>query len=43
LMKTIMTECHFYDEEENYKSFDNGAEDKSPVIGVLRKVMPETV
>lgn len=41
-MKTIMTECHFYDEEVNYTSFDNGAEDKSPVIGALRQVMPPT-
>lgn len=39
-MKTIMTECHFYDETTNYASFDNG-EDKSEVIGTLRKVMPD--
>ncbi|XP_024390435.1 omega-6 fatty acid desaturase, chloroplastic [Physcomitrium patens] len=40
LMKVIMTECHYYDPEKNYTSFDNG-EDKSPVIGTLRKVMPD--
>jgi omega-6 fatty acid desaturase (delta-12 desaturase) len=40
LMKTIMTECHFFDPEVNYASFDNG-EDKSAVIGTLRKVMPD--
>ena len=39
-MKTIMTECHFYDPEENYTSFDNG-EQKSSVISTLRKVMPD--
>lgn len=39
-MKTIMTECHFYDETKNYASFDND-EDKSEIIGTLRKVMPD--
>lgn len=42
LMKTIMTECHFFDPEVNYASFDGG-EEKSAVIGTLRKVMPDIV
>lgn len=41
-MKVIMTECHFFDPETNYASFDNG-EDKSAVISTLRKVMPDAV
>jgi omega-6 fatty acid desaturase (delta-12 desaturase) len=42
LMKVIMTECHFFDPETNYASFDNG-DDKSAVISTLRKVMPDAV
>ncbi|BBN09957.1 acyl-lipid omega-6 desaturase (Delta-12 desaturase) [Marchantia polymorpha subsp. ruderalis] len=42
LMKTIMTQCHFYDEEKNYAPFDDGLEVESKVIGPLRKVMPNT-
>ncbi|KAJ7552407.1 hypothetical protein O6H91_06G054400 [Diphasiastrum complanatum] len=40
LMKTIMTECHIYDTEHNYASFDNGSQDQSRVIRMLRRVMP---
>eukprot|EP00271_Cylindrocystis_brebissonii_P001231 TRINITY_DN11559_c0_g1_i2.p1 TRINITY_DN11559_c0_g1~~TRINITY_DN11559_c0_g1_i2.p1 ORF type:complete len:455 (+),score=71.65 TRINITY_DN11559_c0_g1_i2:360-1724(+) len=39
LMKTIFTECHFYDPEENYTSFDSKGR-KAPVISTLRTVMP---
>jgi omega-6 fatty acid desaturase (delta-12 desaturase) len=38
LMKTIFTDCHIYDPEENYVPFDR-AED-SPIISTLRKFMP---
>lgn len=38
LMKTIFTECHFYDEERNYAPFDDTQ--KAPLIGALRKTMP---
>lgn len=38
LMKTIFTQCHFYDEKDNYASFDNNG--KAPIISTLRKVMP---
>jgi omega-6 fatty acid desaturase (delta-12 desaturase) len=40
LMKTIMTTCHVYDEERNYVPIDEGVEE-SPVIGSVRKLMPE--
>ena len=38
LMKTIFTDCHIYDPEVNYVSFEKA--EKSPIISVLRKVMP---
>ncbi|CAM6093094.1 unnamed protein product [Calypogeia fissa] len=42
LMKTIMTQCHIYDEEKNYVALDEGFEE-SKVIGSLRKLMPEAM
>ncbi|KAH7432887.1 hypothetical protein KP509_07G044600 [Ceratopteris richardii] len=41
LMKTIMTDCHVYDEEKNYVPFDEGQKE-SKVLGILRRVMPNT-
>ncbi|CAK9168842.1 unnamed protein product [Ilex paraguariensis] len=41
LMKTILTICHVYDEEENYVAFDKLAPDESQPITFLKKVMPD--
>lgn len=41
LMKTIMTVCHVYSEEQNYVSFDEIAPDESQPITFLKKVMPD--
>ena len=38
LMKTIFTDCHIYDPELNYVSFERA--EKSSIISVLRKIMP---
>ena len=38
LMKTIFTDCHIYDPEMNYGSYESA--EKSAIISVLRKVMP---
>lgn len=43
LMKTIFTECHFYDEERNYAAFDDGLEKESPILAPLRKLMPNKI
>lgn len=40
LMKTIMTKCHIYDEENNYVAFDEGLPEESKIIGFVRKMMP---
>eukprot|EP00249_Psilotum_nudum_P026976 c34152_g1_i1 orf=245-1597(+) len=42
LMKTIMTKCHIYDEEENYIAFDTNCAEECKIIGTLRRVMPDT-
>uniref|UniRef100_A0A2N9FWT7 Fatty acid desaturase domain-containing protein n=1 Tax=Fagus sylvatica TaxID=28930 RepID=A0A2N9FWT7_FAGSY len=41
LMKTIMTICHVYDEEQNYVPFDQLAPEESQPITFLRKAMPD--
>lgn len=41
LMKTIMTICHVYNEEQNYVSFEDIAPEDSAPIKFLRKVMPD--
>eukprot|EP00252_Welwitschia_mirabilis_P017664 TRINITY_DN390_c0_g1_i1.p1 TRINITY_DN390_c0_g1~~TRINITY_DN390_c0_g1_i1.p1 ORF type:complete len:443 (-),score=57.76 TRINITY_DN390_c0_g1_i1:241-1569(-) len=43
LMKTIMTKCHIYDEEENYLAFDEVLPQESKIIGLLRRLMPNAV
>jgi omega-6 fatty acid desaturase (delta-12 desaturase) len=40
-MKTIMTICHVYDEEQNYVPFDQLAPEESQPITFLRKAMPD--
>ncbi len=40
LMKTIMTKCHIYDEENNYVAFDEGVPEESKIIGFVRRMMP---
>jgi len=40
LMKTIMTKCHIYDEENNYVAFDEDLPEESKVIGFVRRMMP---
>jgi len=41
LMRTIMTTCHIYDEDENYVSFEKVSPEESQPISFLRKVMPD--
>ncbi|CAK8571093.1 unnamed protein product [Lathyrus sativus] len=41
LMKTIMTECHVYDKEQNYVAFDQLDPKESRPITLLRKLMPQ--
>lgn len=41
LMKTIMTLCHVYDEEENYVAFNKLAPEDSQPIEFLKRVMPD--
>lgn len=41
LMKTIMTTCHVYSEEQNYVAFDEIAPEESQPITLLKKVMPD--
>ena len=40
LMKTIMTDCHLYDEQKNYVAFDAEADKESPILGFIRRFMP---
>lgn len=40
LMKTIMTDCHLYDEKVNYVPFDSLAEKESPLLAFIRRFMP---
>lgn len=41
LMKTIMTTCHIYDENENYVSFEKVNPEESQPISFLKRVMPD--
>ncbi|KAL0013531.1 hypothetical protein SO802_000600 [Lithocarpus litseifolius] len=41
LMKTILTECHVYDQEQNYVPFDKLAPEESQPITFLRKALPD--
>ncbi|KAF9615517.1 hypothetical protein IFM89_024100 [Coptis chinensis] len=41
LMKTIVTNCHVYNEDQNYIAFDEIAPEESLPITILRKVMPD--
>ncbi|XP_010525809.1 PREDICTED: omega-6 fatty acid desaturase, chloroplastic-like isoform X2 [Tarenaya hassleriana] len=42
LMKTIMTVCHLYSEQENYIGFDRVAPQDSHPIHFLKKLMPSS-
>ncbi|KAF6140338.1 hypothetical protein GIB67_011357 [Kingdonia uniflora] len=41
LMKTIMTKCHVYNEEQNYIGFDEIVPEESQPITFLKKRMPD--
>lgn len=41
LMRTIMTTCHIYDEDENYVSFEKVSPEESQPISFLKRVMPD--
>lgn len=41
MMKTIFTELHIYDEEQNYVPFD--FEKEEPFLAMQRKVLPNTM
>ncbi|CAI7766173.1 unnamed protein product [Closterium sp. NIES-53] len=42
LMKNIFVECHVFDREKNYIPFDALEKSESPILGVTRKIMPNT-
>ena len=41
MMKAIITECHVYDEKENYVPFD--FEKEEPLFSLQRKVLPNSM
>lgn len=41
MLKNIITECHIYDEENNYKPFDFAKEE--PMFAVQRQMIPNTM
>ncbi|CAI5970494.1 unnamed protein product [Closterium sp. NIES-64] len=42
LMKNIFVECHVFDREKNYIPFDALEKSESPILGLTRKIMPNT-
>ncbi|CAI5489457.1 unnamed protein product [Closterium sp. Naga37s-1] len=42
LMKNIFVECHVFDREKNYIPFDALEKRESPILGLTRKIMPNT-
>jgi len=41
MMKNIFTECHVYDEQENYVPFD--FEKSEPMFDLQRKTLPNSM
>jgi acyl-lipid omega-6 desaturase (Delta-12 desaturase) len=41
LVKSIVTECHMYDEEKNYVPFDY--QDEKPFFSLQRKYLPNSM
>lgn len=41
MLKNIITECHIYDAENNYKPFDFAKEE--PMFAVQRNLIPNTM